>query len=149
MRRIFEPRPEILLENCSGGGGRFDAGLLYYMPQVWTSDNSDAVDRLRIQYGTSMVYPYSSMSAHVSVCPNHTQGRITPFEMRCNVAMPGQLGFELNIGNCTESELEMSRKTIAKYRELEDVFHKGDLYRLVSPLLLFLFQFVLMFQQVD
>ncbi len=125
--------PDILFESCSSGGGRFDPGMLYYMPQVWTSDNSDAVDRLRIQYGTSMVYPYSSMSAHVSVCPNHTQRRCTPFKMRCNVAMPGQLGFELNIGKCTERELEMSRETIRKYRELEDVFHKGDLYRLVSP----------------
>jgi len=103
------------------------------MPQVWTSDNSDAVDRLRIQYGTSLVYPYSSMSAHVSVCPNHTQQRITPFKMRCNVAMPGQLGFELNIGKCSEEELELSRATIKKYRELEDVFHKGDLYRIISP----------------
>lgn len=125
--------PDVLFESCSSGGGRFDPGMLYYMPQVWTSDNSDAVDRLRIQYGTSMVYPYSSMSAHVSVCPNHTQRRITPFKMRCNVAMPGQLGFELNIGKCTEEELEMSRQTIKKYRELEDVFHNGDLYRLVSP----------------
>ncbi len=133
LETLTQKYPDVLFESCSSGGGRFDPGMLYYMPQVWTSDNSDAVDRLRIQYGTSMVYPYSSMSAHVSVCPNHTQGRITPFKMRCNVAMPGQLGFELNIGNCSEKELEMSRKTIEKYREFEDVFHKGDLYRLVSP----------------
>ncbi len=125
--------PNVLFESCASGGGRFDPGMLYYMPQVWTSDNSDAVDRLRIQYGTSYVYPYSSMSCHVSVCPNHTQRRITPFRMRCNVAMPGQLGFELNIGKCTEEELELSRQTVKRYRELEDVFHKGDLYRIRSP----------------
>ncbi|MBQ8914556.1 MAG: alpha-galactosidase [Clostridia bacterium] len=125
--------PDVLFESCASGGGRFDPGMLYYMPQVWTSDNSDAVDRLRIQYGTSLVYPYSSMSAHVSVCPNHTQGRITPFKMRCNVAMPGQLGFELNIGRCSEEELWMCRETIKRYRLLEETFHKGDLYRLVSP----------------
>ena len=133
LERLTSKYPNVLFESCASGGGRFDPGMLYYMPQVWTSDNSDAVDRLRIQYGTSYVYPYSSMSAHVSVCPNHTQGRTTPFKMRCNVAMPGQLGFELNIGKCTEEELEMSRDTIKKYRELEDVFHNGDLYRLVSP----------------
>lgn len=133
LETLTSKYPDILFESCSSGGGRFDPGMLYYMPQVWTSDNSDAVDRLRIQYGTSYVYPYSTMSAHVSVCPNHTQRRITPFKMRCNVAMPGQLGFELNIGNCTEEELELSRQTIKKYRELEDVFHKGDLYRIRSP----------------
>ncbi len=133
LERLTSKYPSVLFESCASGGGRFDPGMLYYMPQVWTSDNSDAVDRLRIQYGTSMVYPYSSMSAHVSVCPNHTQRRITPFRMRCNVAMPGQLGFELNLGKCTEEELEMSRRTVERYRELEDVFHKGDLYRLRSP----------------
>ena len=133
LETLTSKYPNVLFESCSSGGGRFDPGMLYYMPQVWTSDNSDAVDRLRIQYGTSMVYPYSSMSAHVSVCPNHTQRRTTPFRMRCNVAMPGQLGFELNLGKCTPEELEMSKKTIVRYRELEDVFHKGDLYRLRSP----------------
>ncbi len=133
LETLTSKYPHVLFESCASGGGRFDPGMLYYMPQVWTSDNSDAVDRLRIQYGTSVVYPYSSMSAHVSVCPNHTQGRITPFKMRCNVAMPGQLGFELNIGHCTEEELEMSRQAILRYRELEDVFHRGDLYRIMSP----------------
>ena len=133
LEALTSKYPDVLFESCSSGGGRFDPGMLYYMPQVWTSDNSDAVDRLRIQYGTSMVYPYSSMSAHVSVCPNHTQRRTTPFKMRCNVAMPGQLGFELNLGKCTPEELEMAKKTIVRYRELEDVFHNGDLYRLRSP----------------
>lgn len=133
LERLTSKYPHILFESCASGGGRFDAGMLYYMPQVWTSDNSDAVDRLRIQYGTSMVYPYSSMAAHVSVCPCHTQKRITPFDMRCHVAMPGQLGFELNLGKCTNEEMEKAKATIAEYRKIEDIFHKGDLYRLRSP----------------
>lgn len=125
--------PNVLFESCASGGGRFDPGMLYYMPQVWTSDNSDAVSRLKIQYGTSMVYPYSSMGAHVSVCPNHQIGGITPFEMRCNVALPGQFGFELNLAKCTSEELEIARNAIIKYKKLQEIFHKGDCYRLKSP----------------
>ncbi len=125
--------PNILFESCAGGGGRFDAGMLYYMPQTWTSDDTDAVERMKIQYGTSMVYPYSAMGSHVSACPNHQIGRTTPFEMRCNMAMQGQFGFELDLNKCTKEELETAKNSIEKYRILEPVFHRGDCYRLRSP----------------
>ena len=125
--------PNVLFESCASGGGRFDPGMLYYMPQTWTSDDSDAVERLRIQYGTSIVYPYSSMGAHVSAVPNHQIGRITSFEMRCDVALPGQFGFELDLNKCTDHELEIAKKKVREYRELREVFHKGDCYRLKSP----------------
>ena len=103
------------------------------MPQVWTSDDTDAVERIKIQYGTSFVYPYSTMGAHVSACPNHQNGRITPFEMRCNVAICGQFGFELDLNKCTDEELETAKKAVQNYRRLGEIFHKGDLYRLRSP----------------
>lgn len=125
--------PNVLFESCASGGGRFDPGMLYYMPQTWTSDDSDAAERLRIQYGTSIVYPYSSMGAHVSAVPNHQIGRITSFEMRCDVALPGQFGFELDLNKCTDHELEIAKKKVREYRELQEVFHKGDCYRLKSP----------------
>lgn len=125
--------PDVLFESCSSGGGRFDPGMLYYMPQTWTSDNTDALDRIKIQYGTSFVYPFSSMGAHVSACPNHQVWRTTPFEMRCNVALPGQFGFELDLNKCSEKELETAKKAVEKYRELRSVFHKGECYRLCSP----------------
>jgi len=101
LYRIFESItnkfPNVLFEGCSGGGGRFDPGILYYMPQIWTSDNTDAVERLKIQYGTSLVYPIISMTAHVSVSPNHQLHRITPFETRGAVAMSGNFGYELDL----------------------------------------------------
>ena len=125
--------PNVLFESCSGGGARFDPGMLYYAPQTWTSDDTDAVERLKIQYGTSIVYPFSAMGAHVSAVPNHQVRRITSFDMRCNVAMPGQFGFELDLNKCTEKELEIAKSAIKKYRELESVFHNGDCYRLKSP----------------
>ena len=125
--------PNILFESCSSGGGRFDPGMLHYMPQTWTSDNTDALDRIKIQYGTSFVYPYSSMGAHVSACPNHQVWRTTPFNMRCNVALPGQFGFELDLNKCTEEELKTAKEAVERYRELRSVFHKGDCYRLRSP----------------
>ena len=103
------------------------------MPQIWTSDDSDAVERMEIQYGTSLVYPYSAMGAHVSACPNHQVGRTTPFEKRCNVAMPGQFGFELDLNKCTDKEIAIAKNAIGQYRELQEVFHKGDCYRLRSP----------------
>ena len=123
----------VLFEGCAGGGGRFDPGILHYMPQIWTSDDSDAVERMEIQYGTSLVYPYSTMGAHVSACPNHQVARTVPFEKRCNVAMPGQFGFELDLNKCTEEEIQIARNKILQYRELQEVFHKGDCYRLRSP----------------
>ena len=133
LEHLEKEYPYILFEGCASGGGRFDPGMLYYMPQIWTSDDSDAVERLFIQYGTSMVYPYSAMGAHVSASPNHQVGRITPFELRCNVALPGQFGFELNLNNCTESDIETAKTAVKQYREFQDVFHNGDCYRLLSP----------------
>ena len=133
LETITQRFPNILFESCASGGGRFDAGMLHYMPQTWTSDDSDAVERLKIQYGTSIVYPFSTMGAHVSAVPNHQVGRITSFEMRCNVALAGQFGFELDLNKCTEEELKTAEKAIKTYRELGEVFHKGDCYRLKSP----------------
>lgn len=133
LETLTQRFPNVLFESCSSGGSRFDAGMLYYMPQTWTSDDSDAVERLKIQYGTSIVYPFSSMGAHVSAVPNHQVGRITSFDMRCNVAMAGQFGFELDLNKCTEEELKTAERAIKTYRELGEVFHKGDCYRLKSP----------------
>ncbi len=133
LETLTKKFPNVLFEACASGGARYDGGILYYMPQVWASDDTDAVERVRIQYGTSFVYPYSSMGAHVSACPNHQNGRTTPFSMRCNVALPGQFGFELDLNKCTEEELETAKKAVETYRRLGEIFHKGDLYRLRSP----------------
>lgn len=133
LETITNKFPNILFESCASGGGRFDPGMLYYMPQTWVSDDTDAVERLKIQYGTSIVYPYSSMGAHVSSVPNHQIRRITPFQMRCNVSMPGQFGFELDLNKCTKEELEAAKQSIEKYRRLQSIFHNGECYRLRSP----------------
>ena len=107
--------------------------MLYYMPQVWTSDNSDAAERLYIQGGTSMCYPYSTMGAHISACPSHHVGRTTPMKMRGNVAMPGQLGFELDLTKLSEADIAESARLVKQYKELGSVFHRGDLYRIDDP----------------
>ncbi|MCQ2448657.1 MAG: alpha-galactosidase [Clostridia bacterium] len=133
LETITTQFPDVLFESCASGGSRFDPGMLHYMPQTWTSDDSDAEERLKIQYGTSMVYPYSSMGAHVSACPNHQIGRTTSFEMRCNVALPGQFGFAPDLNRCTEKALEIAQEKIKQYRALGPVFHSGDCYRLKSP----------------
>lgn len=125
--------PNVLFEACASGGGRYDCGILQFMPQVWTSDNTDAVERIKIQYGTSFIYPYSSMGCHVSACPNHQIGRTTPFDYRCNVAIPGQFGYELDLNKCTDEELQIAKKAVEDYRRLGEIFHKGDLYRISSP----------------
>ena len=104
LERLTSAFPHILFEGCSGGGGRFDPAMLYYSPQIWTSDDTDAIERCRIQYGTSMVYPASSISAHVSASPNHQTGRLTPFETRGNVAMAGAFGYELDLAKLTDEE---------------------------------------------
>lgn len=125
--------PEILFEGCSGGGGRFDPGMLYYFPQIWTSDDSDAVERLYIQYGTSMVYPASTMGAHVSAVPNHQMHRVTPMKTRGDVAVCGQLGYELDLNTLTDAELEEVKEQISLYKQIGEVIHKGTMYRLKSP----------------
>ncbi|UKS24570.1 alpha-galactosidase [Paenibacillus sp. HWE-109] len=133
MERMTSAFPQVLFESCSGGGGRFDPGMLYYMPQTWTSDNTDAVERLKIQYGTSIVYPISSMGAHVSAVPNHQVHRTTPLDMRGDVAMSGNLGYELDLTLMTEEEKEAVKRQVALYRELRPLIQFGEFYRLSSP----------------
>lgn len=125
--------PDILFEGCAGGGGRFDAGMLYYYPQIWTSDNSDGIQRLFIQEGTSFAYPTSAMGAHVSAVPNHQNGRVTDIKLRGDVAMIGQLGYELDLATLTAEETESVKKQIQFNKKYNEVFHKGDMYRLLSP----------------
>ncbi len=124
--------PDVLFEGCAGGGGRFDPAMLYYSPQIWTSDCSDAIERLRIQEGTSYVYPFSAMGCHVSAVPNHQCNRVTPYMTRFNVAMPGQLGYELDLGKLTDEEKKMTKEQIIKYHENEEFLHNADFYRLNS-----------------
>ncbi|ACT04064.1 alpha-galactosidase [Paenibacillus sp. JDR-2] len=133
LETITTSFPHILFESCSGGGGRFDPGMLYYMPQTWTSDNTDAVSRLKIQYGTSIVYPISTMGAHVSAIPNHQVGRKASLETRGNVALSGNFGYELDLTVFTEEEKEAVKKQVALYKEVRPLVQFGDFYRLLSP----------------
>lgn len=133
LERLLTAYPDLLLEGCAGGGGRFDPAWLYYAPQIWTSDDSDAIERLDIQYGTSMCYPVSTMGAHVSVCPNHQIGRTTPLETRSAVAMAGTFGYELDLTKLSDEEKEAVKRQCADYHKYYDVIHYGDLYRLISP----------------
>ncbi len=131
--RLIQKYPDILFESCASGGGRFDAGMLYYAPQAWTSDNSDAVERLKIQYGTSYVYPPSCMGAHVSAVPNHQVFRNTPFNTRANTASYGAFGYELDLSKLTEDELEQVRQQVTFMKKYRSVFQYGTFYRLSSP----------------
>lgn len=133
MEALTSAFPDILFESCSSGGGRFDPGMLYYMPQTWTSDNSDAISRLKIQYGTSIVYPISSIGAHVSAVPNHQVGRVTSLETRANVAFSGVFGYELDLTAFTEQEQQMVKEQIKFYKEIRELVLRGDLYRLLNP----------------
>lgn len=133
LERITTAFPHILFESCSGGGGRFDPGMLYYMPQTWTSDNSDAISRLKIQYGTSIVYPVSSMGAHVSAVPNHQVGRMTPLETRGNVALSGNFGYELDLTKFSDEEKAIVKDQVALYKQIRHLVQFGDFYRLLSP----------------
>ncbi|MFN2271965.1 MAG: alpha-galactosidase [Anaerolineae bacterium] len=133
MDEITAAFPHILFESCAGGGGRFDPGMLYYMPQTWTSDNTDAVERLKIQYGTSVVYPPIAIGAHVSAAPNHQTGRHTPMQMRGHVAMSGNLGYELDLTKLERSERSVAKRQIATYKEIRRLVQFGDFYRLLSP----------------
>ncbi|NBI09911.1 alpha-galactosidase [Colidextribacter sp. OB.20] len=130
MRRDF---PHILIEGCAGGGGRFDAGMLYYTPQIWCSDNTDAIDRLRIQYGTSFCYPVSAVGAHVSTSPNEENGRLTPLETRGTVAMAGTFGYELDPRKVSPQEQELMKEQAAFFKEHYDLIQRGDYYRLSDP----------------
>ena len=135
MEDMLTRHPDLLLEGCSGGGGRFDAGMLYYAPQIWCSDNTDAIERLRIHYGTSFGYPMSSVSAHVSVCPNHQNGRVTPFKTRGICAMQGSFGYELDLSKLSEEDQAEARRQITVYNEKTgSFFQSGSYYRLNSPM---------------
>ena len=125
--------PHILFEGCSGGGGRFDAGMLYYTSQIWCSDNTDAIARLEIQYGTSFGYPVSTMGSHVSAVPNHQTRRTTPFSTRSCVAMAGSFGYELDVTELSEEEKEQVRKQICVFKEYYDLIQYGEYYRLQAP----------------
>ena len=133
LEKFTSRYPDILVEGCSGGGGRFDAGMLYYTPQIWCSDNTDAVDRTRIQYGTSFFYPVSCVGAHVSAVPNHQTGRSVSMETRAVVAMAGTFGYELDLTALTREEKEQVRRHIREYREFYPVIADGDYYRLSDP----------------
>jgi alpha-galactosidase len=131
--RLTTAFPEILFESCAGGGGRFDPGLLAYAPQAWTSDDTDAIERLRIQWGASFFYPLSSMGAHVSAVPNHQTGRRTPIATRAAVAFFGVFGYELDATNLSDAERAEVRAQVAFYREHRDLLQRGRFVRLRSP----------------
>ncbi|GGH84424.1 alpha-galactosidase [Pullulanibacillus pueri] len=131
--RLTTKYPEILFESCASGGARFDPGMLYYAPQAWTSDDTDAIERLKIQYGTSMVYPISSIGAHVSAVPNHQVGRLTSLETRANVAYFGAFGYELNVNDMTKDEQALVQDQIEFFKKHRRLFQYGTFYRLISP----------------
>ena len=130
MERLITDYPHLLLENCSGGGARFDAGMLFYSPQIWTSDDTDAIERLKIQHGTSICYPASAMGAHVSDCPNHTVGRTTPFSTRGNVAMVGTFGYELDVTRIPEADRNEIPGQIEMFKKYNPLIRTGDQYRI-------------------
>ena len=133
LERLTAQFPQVLFESCSGGGGRFDAGMLYYMPQTWTSDNTDAVCRLAIQSGTSFVFPPLTMGAHVSVTPNHQVGRVTSLQTRTLCAFGGDFGYELDITRMSAEEKEQVKKHVALYKNLRPTLQLGKFYRLLTP----------------
>lgn len=133
LDRLTKAFPHILFEGCASGGGRFDAGALHYVPQIWTSDNSDAVARLKIQYSTSIGYPLSSISAHVTASPNHQNGRITPLKTRADVAYAGMFGYELDITQMSNEDIEEIKKQISFYKSIRTLIRTADFYRLQSP----------------
>lgn len=132
--RIVEANPGIFFEGCAGGGARFDPAMIHYFSQIWTSDDSDAEERTHIQYGTSIVYPLSTMSCHVSICPNHQTGRTTPFATRATIAHLGATGYELDTTTFTEEDKEAVKAQVADYHKMEKLVLEGDLYRIDNPM---------------
>ncbi|MBE5804916.1 MAG: alpha-galactosidase [Clostridiales bacterium] len=133
LERLIHDFPHVLFESCSSGGGRFDMGMLHYMPQTWTSDDTDALCRCRIQYSTSLVFPPFAMGSHVSAVPNHQTGRIAPISTRGNVAMSGCFGYELDLNRLPEEDLLAVEKQITRVKELRQTLLYGDFHRLLSP----------------
>lgn len=134
LERLTREFPDVLIEGCAGGGGRFDAGMLHYTPQIWCSDDTDPMERLKIQYGTSFGYPVSAVGAHVSASPNHQSGRTTPLHTRGVVAMSGTFGYELDPERLTEAEKEEIRRQIADFKKYYYLIQEGLYYRLESPM---------------
>lgn len=132
QERLVTEFPDLLLENCSGGGARFDPGMLYYSPQIWCSDDTDAVERLMIQEGSALVYPLSVIGAHVSDCPNHSVGRVTPFETRGHVALAGTFGYELDITKIPEEDRRLIPEQTATYKKYRHLIQQGEYYRIAS-----------------
>ena len=132
QERLITEFPHLLLENCSGGGARFDPGMLYYSPQIWCSDDTDAIERLSIQEGTAMIYPLSTMGAHVSDCPNHTVGRVTPFETRGYVALAGTFGYELDVTKIPQEDRDQIPEQVKMYHKYNDLVREGEYYRIAS-----------------
>lgn len=133
LERLVTNYPKVLFEGCSSGGGRFDAGMLFYMPQIWCSDNTDAYDRLKIQYGTSFCYPIRTIGSHVSAVPNHQTGRTIPFYTRGVVAMAGTFGYELDINKLTKEEKVMIKEQVVEYKQHYQLINQGEYYRLTNP----------------
>lgn len=133
LERLINRYPNILIEGCSGGGGRFDAGMMYYTPQIWCSDNTDAIDRVRIQYGTSFGFPISTVGSHVSAVPNHQTGRTTPMRTRGVVAMAGTFGYELDLGKLSWEEKEEIRRQVHRYHKHAKLIRNGNYFRLTNP----------------
>ncbi len=133
LERITAKYPDVLIEGCAGGGGRFDAGMLYYTPQIWCSDNTDALDRMSIHYGTSFGFPMSVISAHVSACPNQQTGRITPLKTRYTVSMTGAFGYELDPLKLTDDERREISWQITQYKHDREIITDGLYYRLSNP----------------
>lgn len=131
--RIVEANPTVFFEGCAGGGGRFDPAMLHYFSQIWTSDDTDAEERTKIQYGTSIVYPLSAMSCHVSICPNHQTGRNTPFATRGDIAHLGATGYELDTTTFTDEDRENVKLQTTEYRAYQKLILEGDLYRIDDP----------------
>ena len=133
LEKMIDRYPDLLIEGCSGGGGRFDAGMLYYTPQIWCSDNTDAIDRTRIQYGTSFAYPVSTVGSHISAVPNHQTGRVVPLHTRNVVAMAGTFGYELDLQVLNENAKQKIRSQIQNYHKYAELIQKGEYYRLSDP----------------
>lgn len=133
LERLTAAFPNVLFEGCSGGGGRFDAGMLFYTPQIWCSDDTDAFERTRIQYGTSFFYPISAVGSHISTVPNHQTGRVTPFETRGVVAMAGSFGYELDLNRLSEDGKYHVREQIKRFKEYGPLIHGGKYCRLTDP----------------
>lgn len=133
LEKLIQRYPDMLIEGCSGGGGRFDAGMMYYTPQIWCSDNTDAIDRIRIQYGTSFFYPVSAVGSHVSAVPNHQTGRSVDLHTRGVVAMAGTFGYELDPAKLSEAEREEIKEQIRQYKQYAALIQNGDYYRLSNP----------------